>query len=183
MIENISGPVSAPAAAANAAAGKQVFHTPFGDMVAEEMSGSDSLAALFHAGPSGPNEAPPSAQAAAPPPAPAAGAPTLASAFGDHPYEDAAAVVNPDGSSVPYNPIYFATGQTAEKVAALVGGTVVEGDAMASKGPYAQTIPNQMIRMQDGRTVNAGLIADFFNHGYSQAYINNLLEREIQGTI
>ncbi|HJT88776.1 MAG TPA: hypothetical protein VJ732_12990 [Bryobacteraceae bacterium] len=182
MIEKLTANAGSMETAQNPpATGKTVLETPFGDMVAE-LSGPDSLAALFSTSSGGPGGAPPAAQAAVPPPAPAPAIPTLQSVFGDQPYEDGATVTGPAGF-FNYNPIYFATPQTAAKIAGLVGGSVVQTDAMTANGPYAQNAPNEMIQFAGGRTVNAGLIADFYNHGYPQSYIDSLLEREIQGTI
>jgi hypothetical protein len=44
-----------------------------------------------------------------------------------------------------------------------------------------QQVPNQMIQLSDGRVVNAGLIADFYDHGYPQSYIDMLIQNEIRG--
>jgi hypothetical protein len=80
-----------------------------------------------------------------------------------------------------YNPTYFANRATAEKIAAMIGGTVVEANALAPNGPMRQQVPNQMIQLPDGRQVNAGLIADFYNHGYPQYYVDQMVQNEIRG--
>ena len=45
-----------------------------------------------------------------------------------------------------------------------------------------QNVPNEMIKLSSGQVVNAGLIADFYNHGYPQSYIDLLIKNETQGT-
>jgi hypothetical protein len=71
-----------------------------------------------------------------------------------------------DGASWNYNPIYFATQQTAETVAQILGGTVVASDDITSApgSPLQQSQPN-----------DAGLVADLYNHGYPQSYIDREL--------
>ena len=88
----------------------------------------------------------------------------------------------PNGTKWNYNPVYFATQATAEKVASMVGGSVVaENATITPGGPFQQTVPNQMIQLADGGTVNAGLIANLFNHGYSQSYIDSQLQNITDG--
>jgi hypothetical protein len=48
-------------------------------------------------------------------------------------------------------------------------------------GPFSQQQPNEMVQLADGRLVNAGLVADFYRHGYTQAHINELLAGVING--
>ena len=64
-------------------------------------------------------------------------APTLQSEFGSQPYLDNPTGTSPTGS-YNFNPIYFATPQTAAQVASLVGGTVVERNDMVTGGPFHQ---------------------------------------------
>ena len=59
---------------------------------------------------------------------------------------------------------------------------VVEQKAIAPDGPIQQQVPNEMIKLSNGRVVNAGLIAAFYDHGYPQSYIDLLIQNEIQGT-
>ena len=112
----------------------------------------------------------------------AAMAPTAQSLFGDNPW-----VTDPGGSglgcSYSYNPIYFATPQTAAKVAQMLGGTVVAQNALTPSGPFAQNQPNQMVQLPNGRLVNAGLIANMFNHGYTQQTVDQMLAAETSGSI
>jgi hypothetical protein len=111
-----------------------------------------------------------------------ASAPTAQSVFGSQPWLAAPTGSNPDGTQFGYNPIYFATLQTAQQIAAMVGGQVIEQKAIAPDGPIHQQTPNEMIRLSDGRVVNPGLIAAFYTHGYPQSYIDLMIQNEIQGT-
>jgi hypothetical protein len=108
-------------------------------------------------------------------------APTAQSVFGSQPWLTTPTGNNPDGTQFGYNPIYFATPQTAQQIAAMVGGQVVEQDAIAANGAMRQQVPNEMIQLSNGRVVNAGLIADFYDHGYPQSYIDMLIQNEIRG--
>ena len=108
-------------------------------------------------------------------------APTAQSVFGSQPWLATPTGNNPDGTQFGYNPIYFATPQTAQQIAAMVGGQVVEQDAIAANGAMRQQVPNEMIQLANGRVVNAGLIADFYDHGYPQSYIDMLIQNEIRG--
>ncbi len=106
------------------------------------------------------------------------------SLFGDQPWLQSPTGHGPNGFTWGFNPIYFATRQTAETVAKMVGGTVVEKSAILSApgSPFIQDQPNEMIALPNGREIYAGLVADFYNHGYSQDWINRLLKSETQGT-
>ena len=108
--------------------------------------------------------------------------PSLASEFGAQVFMSNPGGTGPGGAKWNYNPIYFATQATAEKVASLVGGTVVEkNDIVSGGGPFQQNMPNELIQFSDGRRVNAGLIANLFNHGYSQSYIDSQLQAITDG--
>jgi hypothetical protein len=90
---------------------------------------------------------------------------------------------NPDGTLFSYNPWYFATPQAAAQVAQMLGGTVVASNEFTAPGsPFVQQQPNLMVQMPDGRTINAGLVASFYAHGYPQSYINTLIAAQINGT-
>jgi hypothetical protein len=106
--------------------------------------------------------------------------PTFESVFGAQPW-----ITNPQGQGLgqvwSYNPMYFATRQTAEIVAKMVGGKVVEKNDILPSGPFTQTQPNQMVELPNGRVINAGLVASFYTHGYSQGYIDRMIEVEIKG--
>ena len=118
--------------------------------------------------------------------------PTIEELFGTSPF-----VTSPrPGGTGPYgaygyNPSFFATPETAEKVRVLLGGAAVEAvDAMTPAGSFQQNTPNNMVRMPilaadteaaakgeadnngmpidpKGRLINAGIIANVFSHGYA----------------
>lgn len=103
--------------------------------------------------------------------------PTAEEVFGANPW-----LTSPTGYSAAmgvynYNPLYFATRQTAETVAKLLGGTVVEQNAMVGNAsPFLQTQANYMVQLPNGHLVNAGLTASYYTHGWSQAQIDRMLE-------
>jgi hypothetical protein len=185
MIDNVSPSGGAKPAATDASqpasSGKTIYHTPFGDVMVDTLATPDTPAGT------GRPAVPPvvvHAALAASNPAPAAAAPatpTLESEFGNQPYLDKPVGKNPVGQ-YDFNPIYFATKSTANTVAQLVGGTVVEQNDMVTGGPFSQSAPNEMIQFADGRQVNAGIVANFFNHGYPQSYIDTLLKQVASGS-
>jgi hypothetical protein len=81
-----------------------------------------------------------------------------------------------------YNRIYFATPATAAKVAQMMGGKVVETYAITPYGPFQQNQPNQMVQLPDGRLINAGLVADYFSHGWPQSLIDRAIAADVAGT-
>ena len=71
-----------------------------------------------------------------------------------------------------YNPVEFATPQTAQQVAQMLGGTVVQ----ASYGGAFQ--PNQtqyMVQLADGRQINPGLVAQYYCEGMPQQFIDQAI--------
>jgi hypothetical protein len=196
MVDNVSSTGNTPATPAadssQAASSKKLYHTPFGDVMVDELATPNLLDAFRNYNPAttastpSPAAATPQTSAEAaraanePPPPPET--PTLDSEFGGQAYLDDPTGTGPTGVKYKYNQIYFATADTAAKVAAMVGGTVVEKNDMITGGPFKQSDPNQMIQFADGRQVNAGLIANFFNHGYPKSYIDSLLQKETDGT-
>ncbi|MBZ5622778.1 MAG: hypothetical protein LAQ69_29190 [Acidobacteriia bacterium] len=116
------------------------------------------------------------------PPAPSP-APTAESVFGPNPWITNPTGVGPNGLTYSYNPYYFATPQTAAKVAQMVGGTVIQSNQFTpTGGAFFQQQPNQMVQLPDGRIINPGLVASFYNHGYSQSYIDTMIANEIRST-
>ena len=105
-------------------------------------------------------------------------APTAQSLFGDNPWSTDAGGNGP-GGSYNYSHYYFATPQTAAKVAQMLGGKVVAMDAITPYGPFKQNQPNQMVQMPDGKLINAGLIAGLYDHGYSQGTVDQLVASEV----
>jgi hypothetical protein len=108
-------------------------------------------------------------------------APTAQSLFGDNPWSGNAGGIGPNGR-YSYNPYYFATPQTAAKVAQMLGGKVVAMDAITPFGPFKQNEPNQMVQMPDGKLINAGLVAGFYDHGFTQQMVNKMIAAEVSGT-
>jgi hypothetical protein len=201
-----------------AASSKTHRHTPFGDVMVDELS-TPNLAGIFSGGrptarralsvaqPTVVASAPQAATAAATvqaasvastaqaavaastpqtantaadtPVADPSSIPTAQSVFGSQPWLAAPTGNNPDGTQFGYNPLYFATHQTAEQIAAMVGGQVVEQKVLAPNGPIQQNTPNEMIKLSNGTVVNAGLIASFYTHGYPQSYIDRMIQDEI----
>ena len=171
------------------------YQTPFVDVLVSQLTEPD-LAALFATGdsadrmPSNVTTATPAAQPAAadaaaqPNTDPTVGsvetAPTAQSVFGANPW-----VTDPTGSvgniTWNYNPIYFATPQTAAKVAGMVGGTVIQENAMTPNGGLNQSVPNEMVQLPDGGIINPGLVADFWDHGYQQSNIDQMIQNEVKG--
>jgi len=221
-------PQAADAASKPAASSQTLCHTPFGDVLVDELSTPD-LVGLMCQKPASGGAAPAPAQlgaetgapgatsttsapaatatssttatpAAETTPVPTSAAPaatnatavtlatpasgpqTAQSLFGDQPWMQNPGGIGPAGAYA-YNPIYFATPQTAATVAKMFGGTVVEKNMMTSvSGPFAQSQPNEMVDLPNGREIYAGIVADFYNHGYSQDWINKLINSEIGAT-
>jgi hypothetical protein len=116
-------------------------------------------------------------------PAAATDVPTAQSVFGDQPWMSNPQGSAADGTTWNYNPIYFASASTAAQVAAMVGGKVIQQEAITSTGnsTLEQTTLNNMVQMPDGGVINPGLVADFYDHGYSQSMINQMIANEVQG--
>lgn len=142
-----------------------------------ELTGAQIMLALFPGGGNLGSPTPPATPAPDP-------APTAESVFGPHPWLDNPTWIDPDGSTYSYNPQYFATPETATKVAEMLGGTVVECDACITgpAGPFHQQQPNQMVRLANGILINAGIVAGFYTHGYSQLLIDQMIANEVGST-
>ena len=194
MIDRVSN-ATAPSAGAETGqkpvVQKNVQHTPFGDVMVDELSATNVFGLVtggsgdVHAeGPTPAAPAPPvpsGPSATAPVSLASASAMTAEALFGDHPWLDSPGGSGPGGSSWSYNPVYFATRQTAERIADLLGGKVVEQNALTPFGPLQQQVANEMIELPNGKVVNAGIIADFFAHGYPQSFVDRLLQLETKG--
>lgn len=86
------------------------------------------------------------------------------------------------GTTTHYSPFYFATEQTAQTVASMVGGTVVSENEMVSSGtPFVQDQPNLMVQLPNGGLVNPGLIATFFTHNWPTSFVNQQIANEVAG--
>lgn len=110
-------------------------------------------------------------------------APTAQSVFGDQPWLQDPGGTGADGSTWDYNPIYFATPATAAQVASMVGGTVIQQNVMtpSAGSTLMQNQPNEMVQLSNGTVLNPGLIADFYDHGYSQSMVDQMIQNEIKG--
>ena len=110
-------------------------------------------------------------------------APTAESVFGANPWMTNPTGVGPNGQTYGYNPFYFATPDTAAKVAQMVGGTVVQSNQFTGNGgAFTQQQPNLMVQMPDGGLINPGLVASFYTHGYPQSYVDQLVSNEAKNT-
>ena len=92
---------------------------------------------------------------------------------------------NGPGPVTHYNPVYFATAQTAQTVAQMVGGTVVSMQVLTSApgSPFQQDEPNLMVQLPNGGLINPGLIADIYTHGWNQAFENQQVANEVAGAV
>jgi len=116
-----------------------------------------------------------------PPQAPPPPAPTAQSVFGPNPWIGNPTGIGPNGATYSYNPYYFATAQTAATVAQMVGGKVVQSNQFTgSGGAFQQQQPNYMVQLADGRMINPGLVASFYDHGYPQSYVDMMVACEVQ---
>jgi hypothetical protein len=109
-------------------------------------------------------------------------APTSESLFGSNPWVSNAGGTGPNGE-YGYNRCYFATPATAAKVAQMLGGTVVKADAITPLGPFKQNQPNLMVQMPNGKLINAGLVAGFYDHGYTQQAVDAMIASETCGDL
>jgi hypothetical protein len=102
--------------------------------------------------------------------------------FGANPWVTDPTGTGPGGVTN-YNPIYFATTQTAQTVAQMVGGTVVSmNDITSAPGsPFQQSQPNLMVQLPDGGLINPGLVADIYTHGWNQSFVNQQVANEVAG--
>jgi hypothetical protein len=89
--------------------------------------------------------------------------------------------VGPNGAAYGYNHFYFASPETAAKVAQMVGGTVVPSNQFTGNGgAFAQQQPNLMVQLSNGKLINPGLLASFYTHGYPQSYVDQMVANEVQ---
>lgn len=108
------------------------------------------------------------------PPNPAYATPT--SPYGANPYyQNVTGASQYDGTPTSYNSNQFATPEVAEQIARAMGGQVVAGNQDSLAGQ--PNVPQYYIQMPSGEKLNAGLVADMYNHGYSQSYINQQMSQ------
>ncbi len=103
--------------------------------------------------------------------------------FGANPWMTDPTGDGPGGYVTHYNPIYFATPQTAQTVASMLGGTVVPSVQMVSApgSPFGQNEYNLMVQLPNGGMVNPGLIADIYTHGWNQSFVDQQVANEVAG--
>jgi hypothetical protein len=109
---------------------------------------------------------------------------TAEQVFGANPWLTNPTGVGPNGLTFSYNPLYFATPSTAQQVAQMVGGKVVEDYEFTKDtpgDPFAQLQPNEMVELPNGALINPGLIASFYTHGYPNSYVNQAIASEVAG--
>lgn len=111
-------------------------------------------------------------------------APTAESVFGPNPWMANPTGIGPNGQPYSYNKFYFASAETAAKVAQIAGGTVVASNQFTPTGGggFAQQQPNYMVQLPDGRLINPGLVASFYTHGYPQSYVDQMVAAELRNT-
>jgi len=197
MIESLTNTTfpATDAVRPSASAARTLCHTPFGDVFVDELS-VPNLVGLCTSNQTPTRVQSSRAKTVALPESSAAGltgtsrlpasvantdpnaGPTAESMFGPDPFVKNPGGHGPNGTSWSYNPAYFATRHTAEIIAKMIGGTVVERNAICPSGPMVQDQVNQMIIMPDGRELNAGLIADIFNHGRCQSVVDLMFKQE-----
>jgi hypothetical protein len=103
--------------------------------------------------------------------------------FGANPWVTDPTGSGPGGGVTNYNPIYFATPQTAQTVAQMVGGTVVSTQVFTPSpgSPFQQDQPNLMVQLPNGGLINPGLVADIYTHGWNQTFVNQQVANEVAG--
>ncbi len=103
--------------------------------------------------------------------------------FGANPWLADPTGSGPNGTVTHYNPVYFATQQTAQTVAQMLGGTVVQSVQIttAPGSPFQQDQSNYMVQLPNGGLVNPGFIADLYTHGWPQGFINQQIANEVAG--
>ena len=110
--------------------------------------------------------------------------PTVESMFGPAPWLANPTGTCPNGDTFGYNPLYFATPATAQKVAQMVGGSVVQDNEFTKNtpgNPFSQQQPNQMVQLANGALINPGLVASFYTHGYPQWMVDQMIANEVAG--
>jgi hypothetical protein len=82
-----------------------------------------------------------------------------------------------------FNPEYFPTEETANKIAQMLGGKVVPQNAILSSpgSPFHQNQVNYMVELPNGRTINPGFIAQAISSGQSRAMIDATIYSEVTG--
>jgi hypothetical protein len=89
-----------------------------------------------------------------------------------------------DGVNVwPLNSNYFASKDTAQWIANKYGtGQVIETPFEGSGGPFAASANEYQIKMADGRTVNAGILAGYYDRN-PESQFPGLADKLIRGQL
>ncbi len=181
MVHGISGLETRTAAAATARSERQQtatrcgisWHTPQFALDGDK----ETLAVGSSPSPQTPSSARTETLAADPPAEGPVAPPTAEALFGQQPWLANPTESLPDGGVLSLNPWWFATPQTAARVAAMLGGVVVEkNDFTAAGSPVQQQQPNQMVQLPDGRLINAGIVASLYTHGFPQSFIDQVVD-------
>jgi hypothetical protein len=85
--------------------------------------------------------------------------------------------------SFDFNPEYFPTEETANKIAGMLGGKVVPQHAILSSpgSPLHQNQVNYMVELPNGRTINPGFIAQAISSGQPRTTIDAIIYSEVTG--
>lgn len=112
---------------------------------------------------------------------PAASAPTEPALPTGDLWETSVTGTGPYGSTTVYNPIQFATAQTAQQMAQIVGG---QEQDFTLGGPYTTSSPIREIVGAGDNPLNAGLVADLFQkYGDQQgSYAWQVIDRDLGKT-
>lgn len=100
---------------------------------------------------------------------------------GSSPYMALATGNGPTGS-FSLNPQNYATGQYAQAVANQTGGTVTQATPYAPGSPFYTNQPQNLVTEGNGNIINPAVLAQLYGHGYSQSYVNNLVQNYLNGT-
>jgi hypothetical protein len=111
---------------------------------------------------------------------------TAEQVFGPSPWVTNPIGTGPNGITFGYNPLYFATEATAQQVAQMVGGKVVQSNEFTKDTPgtpFAQQQPNEMVQLANGALINPGLIASLYTHGYPQWEVDQYVAAQVAGAL
>jgi hypothetical protein len=158
------------------------FTAVFAQIAAAAAAAGTTVASTLPA-PGGTAQSPAATSTSAIPTATAAADDPAGPLFGPSPWLTDPTGQNPDGTVTHYNPVYFATQQTAQTVAQMLGGTVTQSVQIttAPGSPFQQNEPNYMVQLPNGGQVNPGFIADLYTHGWNQTFINQQIAAEVAG--
>lgn len=105
--------------------------------------------------------------------------PTAESIFGPTPWQTDVGIFF-NSTFYPYSKYYFATPEAAQKVADMLGGTVVEQQdlSVVRQSAIGVGVPRLLVLLHNnGLKVNAGTIMQVWTHGYPQSYIDTVVSQ------